>query len=165
MRMSQPSAPSPASAASPPGAFAPLAGRVFLVLWVATVIGNVGSFIRDTASAWIATDLSASPAAIATVQAAATLPVFLLAIPAGVLSDILDRRRFLIVVQVFLGLVSLSLMLLSAFGAAQAQRSCSALTAFEAQLRGMANARLVDASLAQELQGLARELALARGRC
>lgn len=115
--MSKPSAPSPASAASAPGAFAPLAGRVFLVLWVATVVGNVGSFIRDTASAWIATDLSASPAAIATVQAAATLPVFLLAIPAGVLSDILDRRRFLIAVQIFLGLVSLSLMLLSAFGA------------------------------------------------
>ena len=51
--------------------------------WVATVIGNTGSFIRDVASAWLMTDLSTSPAAVAMVQAAATLPVFLLAIPAA----------------------------------------------------------------------------------
>lgn len=106
----------PVSAAAPAGAFAPLAGRVFLVLWVATIVGNVGSFIRDTASGWLATDLSASPAAIAAVQAAATLPVFLLAIPAGVLSDILDRRRFLIAIQLFLATVSVALMLLAASG-------------------------------------------------
>ena len=37
------------------------------------------------------------------IQAAGTLPVFLLAIPAGVLSDILDRRRFLIGIQIGLG--------------------------------------------------------------
>ncbi|MFN7166328.1 MAG: MFS transporter [Pannonibacter sp.] len=98
-------------------AFAPLRQRVFLILWLAMIVGNAGSFIRDTASGWLATDLSPSPAAIAAVQAAATLPVFLLAIPAGVLSDILDRRRLLIVIQVLLGLVSLTLMLLSAAGA------------------------------------------------
>ncbi|MDR3736780.1 MAG: MFS transporter, partial [Acidobacteriaceae bacterium] len=65
--------------------FAPLRQRVFATLWVATVIGNTGSFVRDVASSWIVTELSPSPAAVATVQAAATLPVFLLAIPAGVL--------------------------------------------------------------------------------
>ena len=48
------------------------------------------------ASSWMVTDLSASPTAVALIQTAATLPIFLLAIPAGVLSDILDRRRFLI---------------------------------------------------------------------
>ncbi len=70
------------------------------MLWAATVLGNVGSFMRDVASAWLATDLSVPPPPPSrTIQAAATLPVFLLAIPAGVLSDILDRRRFLIVIQ------------------------------------------------------------------
>lgn len=105
-----------APAAQPAGAFAPLRQKVFLVLWMAAIAGNIGSFIRDTASGWLVTSLSSAPAAVALVQAAATLPVFLLAIPAGVLSDILDRRRFLIAVQVFLGLVSLSLMLLAATG-------------------------------------------------
>ena len=50
-------------------------------------------------------------------QTAATLPVFLLAIPAGVLSDILDRRRFLIFVQILLACVSGSLLVLSQTGA------------------------------------------------
>lgn len=101
------------STAKSAGSFAPLAQSTFAVLWVATILGNIGSFMRDVASAWLATDLSSSPAAVATIQAAATLPVFLLAIPAGVLSDILDRRRFLIVIQVALAAVSGTLAFLS----------------------------------------------------
>ncbi|MFP3755741.1 MFS transporter [Cupriavidus sp. SIMBA_020] len=104
---------SPAAASPAGGTFAPLAQSTFAVLWAATILGNIGSFMRDVASAWLATDLSSSPAAIATIQAAATLPVFLLAIPAGVLSDILDRRRFLIVIQFGMAMVSGTLMLLA----------------------------------------------------
>lgn len=95
------------------GAFAPLRQRLFAVLWIATVIGNVGTFIRDVASAWLMTDLSTSPVAVAMVQAAATLPIVLLAIPAGVLADILDRRRFLIGIQILLAGVSGCLVVLS----------------------------------------------------
>lgn len=102
--------------APPASGFAPLRQTLFAVLWGAAVIGNTGSFVRDVASAWLMTDLSASPAAVAMVQAAATLPIFLLAIPAGVLSDILDRRRFLIGIQLLLASVSICLMLLSAWG-------------------------------------------------
>lgn len=109
------SAPAPAASGAA-GAFAPLRQKVFVVLWVATVLGNTGTFIRDVASAWLVTDLSASPAAVATVQAAAMLPVFLLAMPAGVLSDILDKRRFLIAVQLGLAGVSVTLMVLAHTG-------------------------------------------------
>ncbi|WP_457585266.1 MFS transporter [Ensifer canadensis] len=109
------------------GGFAPLRQPVFAVLWAATIIGNTGSFIRDVASSWLVTDLSGAPAAVAMVQAAATLPIFLLAIPAGVLSDILDRRRFLIVIQLLLASVSIGLMLLSATGL-QSVSSLVALT-------------------------------------
>ncbi|MDX6806176.1 MFS transporter [Terrihabitans rhizophilus] len=98
------------------GSFAPLRQPVFAVLWAATVLGNTGSFMRDVASSWLMTDLSAAPAAVAMVQAAATLPVFLLAIPAGVLSDILDRRKFLIAIQLLLASVSIALMTLSHLG-------------------------------------------------
>ena len=96
--------------------FAPLAQPVFAVLWAATVLGNTGSFMRDVASSWLMTDLSASPAAVALVQAAGTLPIFLLAIPAGVLTDILDRRKFLIAVQLLLASVSVTLMVLAHTG-------------------------------------------------
>lgn len=116
-----------AAAVEGTGTFAPLRQKVFAVLWVATIIGNTGSFIRDVASAWLVTDLSATPAAVSLVQAAATLPIFLLAIPAGVLSDILDRRRFLIAVQLVLATASLCLLFLSATGL-QSVSSLVALT-------------------------------------
>tara|TARA_R110001583_G_scaffold190103_1_gene354052 strand:+ start:12996 stop:14618 length:1623 start_codon:yes stop_codon:yes gene_type:complete len=99
--------------ASPDSAFAPLRQTLFAVLWAATIIGSIGSFVRDVTSAWLVTDLSSSPAAVAMVQAAAALPVFLLAIPAGVLSDMLDRRKLLICVQLLLACVSVSLVILS----------------------------------------------------
>lgn len=101
---------------APGGSFAPLRQPVFAVLWAATVLGNTGTFMRDVASSWMVTELSASPTAVALIQTAATLPVFLLAIPAGVLSDILDRRRFLIFVQLVLAAVSASLLALTASG-------------------------------------------------
>lgn len=112
---------------APTSGFAPLRQKVFAVLWIATIVGNTGSFIRDVASSWLVTDLSAAPAAVAMVQAAATLPIFLLAIPAGVLSDILDRRKFLIVIQLLLAAASICLMLLSATGL-QSVSSLIALT-------------------------------------
>ncbi|KWR89912.1 hypothetical protein RM96_11970 [Cupriavidus sp. IDO] len=54
--MTQPAAPTLSQA--PGGTFAPLARPTFAVLWVATIPGNIGSFMRDVASAWLATDLS-----------------------------------------------------------------------------------------------------------
>ncbi|MFT8246173.1 MFS transporter [Roseomonas sp. BN140053] len=98
------------------GSFAPLRQASFAVIWAATVLGNTGSFMRDVASSWLVTDLAAGPAAVSLIQAAGTLPIFLLAIPAGVLSDILDRRRFLIAIQLLLAAVSLTLLLLSHAG-------------------------------------------------
>lgn len=98
------------------GGFAPFRHAAFTVLWAATVLGNTGSFMRDVASSWLVTDLSASPAAVAMMQAAGTLPIFLLAIPAGVLSDILDRRKFLIFIQVMLASVSAALAVMSSMG-------------------------------------------------
>jgi predicted MFS family arabinose efflux permease len=102
--------------ASPQGAFAPLRHTMFAVIWAATILGNIGGFMRDVASSWVITGLSANPAAVALIQTAATLPIFLLAIPAGVLSDILDRRRFLIFGQFLLAATSASLLTLSHFG-------------------------------------------------
>ena len=58
--------------ASSRGAFAPLRQPVFAVLWAATVLGNIGSFMRDVASSWLVTDLSASPTAVALIQTAGT---------------------------------------------------------------------------------------------
>ncbi|MDQ2106126.1 MFS transporter, partial [Azospirillum isscasi] len=112
--------PSPGAAPPPQraSAFAPLRNRLFAVLWAAAVLGNVGTFMRDVASAWLVLDLSGSPSTVALIQAAGSLPIFLLAIPAGVLSDIMDRRRMLIVIQCLLACVSAALMIQAALGVA-----------------------------------------------
>lgn len=47
------------------------------------------------------TSLAPSPSIVALVAAADTLPVMLLALPAGAIADIVDRRRLLIVVQLY----------------------------------------------------------------
>ncbi len=114
--MTQPDATKPQPPAASSSSFAPLRQPVFAIIWAATVLGNTGSFMRDVASSWLVTDLSGSPAAVSLVQAAGTLPIFLLAIPAGVLTDILDRRRFLIAVQILLASVSATLMFLAYSG-------------------------------------------------
>jgi MFS family permease len=93
--------------------FSPMRHTVFAVLWAATVLGNTGTFLRDVASAWLVTDLSTSPAAVAAIQAAGTLPIFLFAIPAGVLADVLDRRKLLIAIQILLLGVSAALCALA----------------------------------------------------
>ncbi|QAY78962.1 MFS transporter [Sphingosinicella sp. BN140058] len=80
--------------------WAPLRSRVFAVLWCATLIGNIGAWIREVGSGWLMTELAPSPLMVALVQAAGTLPLFLLSLPSGALSDLLDRRKLLIAVQV-----------------------------------------------------------------
>lgn len=58
------------------------------------------------ASGWLMTTLSPDPFVVALVQAADTLPICLLALPAGALADIFDKRKFLIVVETLTTIVS-----------------------------------------------------------
>src|SRR5690606_30038403 len=75
-------------------------------LWIAAVASNLGTWMQDVGAAWLMTSLSASPVMVALVRTAMALPMFLFALPAGALADIVDRRRLLLFTQ--------SLMLLAA---------------------------------------------------
>lgn len=94
---------------APPGAWSPFGSRVFLVMWVAAVVGHIGTWMRDVGAGWLMTTLSASATAVALVQVATTLPIFLLSLPAGALADIVDRRRMLLVITLLMGGVSAAL--------------------------------------------------------
>jgi MFS family permease len=76
------------------------------VLWTATVVANIGSWMYSAASGWLMTSLNPSPLLVSLVQAATTLPMFLFALPAGALADILDRRRLLIAAEIAATVVS-----------------------------------------------------------
>src|SRR5467141_4149438 len=80
--------------------WSPFRHAAFTLLWAATVVANVGSWMYSAASGWLMTSLNPDPLIVAMVQVATTLPMFLFALPAGALADILDRRRFLIFSEV-----------------------------------------------------------------
>jgi MFS family permease len=83
-------------------AWAPFGYKAFALLWTATLISNVGTWMHDVGAGWLMTTLNSSPAVVSLVQAATTLPVFLFALFAGTLADRLDKRKMLITVNVVL---------------------------------------------------------------
>ncbi len=101
---------SPSDAAGTPpddlSALAPLRRPVFRMLWATWLTANTCMWMSDVAAAWLMTTLTASPAWVAAVQTASTLPVFLLGLPSGALADILDRRRYFMVTQFWIAGVS-----------------------------------------------------------
>ncbi|SDZ06637.1 Predicted arabinose efflux permease, MFS family [Nitrosomonas sp. Nm58] len=83
-------------------AFSPFKHRVFAILWTATLISNIGTWMFNVTSGWLMTELSPSPFMVSMVQAATALPVFLFALPAGALGDLFDRRKLLLWTQILL---------------------------------------------------------------
>lgn len=61
------------------------------------------------------TSLRAEPFMVSMVQVAATLPMAMLALPAGVLADLVDRRRYLLTTQLWMMISSLSMGILTCY--------------------------------------------------
>ena len=98
-------------------AWSPFRHSAFTVLWTATVISNVGTWMNDVGAGWLMTSLAPSPLMVALVQAATTLPIFLFALPAGALADIIDRRSILLAMSAVMMLTAISMGLLVLAGA------------------------------------------------
>src|SRR5271156_4834040 len=92
--MHGPGTTSPPHAAAPAGT--PFRHRAFTVIWIATVVSNIGGWMYSVASGWLMTSLNPNAFMVSMVQVANSLPMFLFAIPAGALADIVNQRRFLI---------------------------------------------------------------------
>ena len=112
--------PATASSNTQASAWSPLRIPVFRALWIATVVSNIGTWMHDVGAGWMMTTLTDSPVMVAMVQTATTLPIFLLAMSAGALSDILDRRRYILVMQVWMTAVAALLAVLTFGGLSSA---------------------------------------------
>lgn len=77
---------------SQPSTFAPLRHATFRNIWISSTVSNTGSLIQGVAAAWTMAKISSADM-VALVQAATFLPIALLAVPAGALADIYDRRK------------------------------------------------------------------------
>ncbi|MHA7599223.1 MFS transporter [Alicycliphilus sp. T452] len=96
---------------APQSPLAPLSVPVFRMLWFTWLTANTCMWMNDVATAWLMTTLTTSPALVALVQTASTLPVFLLGLPSGALADILDRRRYFMATQFWVAAVAVVLCL------------------------------------------------------
>ncbi len=92
-------APTSTPAAAVPSAWAPLRIRVFRMLFIAQLVSNVGLWMQTVGAQWFLVEPHSSATVIALVQTASLLPTLFLALLAGGLADLLDRRRLLIVVS------------------------------------------------------------------
>jgi MFS family permease len=97
--------------------WAPLRSPDFRRLWSAQFTSNVGSWMQTVAAQWVMISLTSSALLLSAIPAAASIPVLLLAVPAGALGDLVDRRRLILISQATMLLAAIALAALDAAGA------------------------------------------------
>src|SRR5947199_4284499 len=83
----------------------PLTYQAFRALWIASAASHIGSYMTDVGQGWLMSSLTPSPLIVSLLLTAESLPFFLLALPAGALADIVDRRRLLVFSQLAMAVV------------------------------------------------------------
>src|SRR5262245_9115548 len=68
-------------------------GRNYWKLWTASVISNFGDGVSLIAYPWLASAVTRDPVQIALVAVATRIPWLVFTLPAGVITDRVDRRR------------------------------------------------------------------------
>lgn len=101
---------------APAFAWQPLSNSLFRAIWLAAVASNIGTWMHNVGADWLMTTLAPSPFMVALMQTAENAPLFLLALPAGALADIIDRRRLLLYTQGWMLLAAISLAVLTLLG-------------------------------------------------
>src|SRR3954466_15350941 len=87
-------------------AWTPLRVTVFRALFIAALVSNIGTWMHEVGAAWLMTSLTTSPLLVALLAAATTLPLFLFALPAGAVGDLVDKRKYLLFTQTWMTIVA-----------------------------------------------------------
>src|SRR6516225_8147846 len=74
------------------GIAAPLRHTTFRRIWLASLLSNLGILIQGVGAAWAMTQMTSSADKVALVQTALMMPIMLIAMPAGAIADMHDRR-------------------------------------------------------------------------
>lgn len=93
----------------------PFRFRIFRDVWIASLASNFGGLIQSVGAAWLMASISTSADFVALVQASTTLPIMLFSLAAGAVADNFDRRKLMIMAQLFLLSISIALALCSYF--------------------------------------------------
>ena len=85
-----------------PSLAVPMAIPDFRQLWSGFVASNLGTMVQSVGAGWLMVSIARSDDMVALVQSAATLPIMLFSIVAGAIADSFDRRRVLLIAQMFM---------------------------------------------------------------
>jgi MFS family permease len=96
---------------SPPSTslWRPLRSPTFRNLLIADIVSDIGTFMQSVGAAWLMVSLNAGPMYVALTQTASALPFFVLALPAGAIGDILDRRKIILYTETWMVAVAVLL--------------------------------------------------------
>jgi MFS family permease len=94
--------------------FRALRNPVYRRLWLASVVSSTMVSAHDTAATWVVNSLSSSTVLLSLMSTVASLPFFLFTLPAGALADMVNRRRLLSVMNLWLS-VSAGLLAVAGF--------------------------------------------------
>jgi MFS family permease len=83
-------------------AWQPLRVPMFRNLLIADLMSDIGTFMQGVGAAWLMVSQGAGPLLVSLIQTASALPFFLLALPAGALGDIFDRRKLILITEVWM---------------------------------------------------------------
>lgn len=92
----------PVSTSTASSPWAPFRSPDFARMASAQFVSNVGGWMQTVGAQELMLTLTTSATLVALIQTAAGLPIVLLAVPAGALGDLVNRRRLLIVSQSFM---------------------------------------------------------------
>jgi MFS family permease len=99
--------PQSVSSSSP---WSPLRIPIYRNLLIADLVSDIGTFMQSVGAAWLMTSLTTSVAYVALIQTASALPFFLLALPAGSIGDIFDRRKLILGTEIWMAAVAVVLV-------------------------------------------------------
>src|SRR6266699_961808 len=94
-------------------AWRPLRLPMFRNLLIADLVSDIGTFMQGVGAAWLLVAQGAGPLLVALTQTASALPFFLLALPAGALGDIFDRRKLILATEAWMLCIATALAVLT----------------------------------------------------
>ena len=83
-----------------------LRNPVFRNMWLASLISGTCVAAQDTAATWTMNRVSDSPLFLSLMSTVASLPFFFFTLPAGALADMIDRKRMMFVMTIWLAVAA-----------------------------------------------------------
>lgn len=91
---------------------APFKSKNFTVIWGASIISTIGLRMHEIGAGWLMTTMTNDPFIVSLVQAATTLPIFLFALLAGAIADVVNKRQMLLIIN---GIMAIAAAILAVF--------------------------------------------------